>query len=96
LFLLSFLDEADNSIDNILFCDVLYLIFGPIEGEKAHALDGGVVGTLSACTVDDMGDLIEGEPLDVLDVGGDTCAMASSPMKMQSVIFTGMESSSRE
>lgn len=59
-----------------MFCDVLNLILCPVEGEEAHALDGGVVGALPARAVDNVGDLVEGEPLDVLGWGAGTCAMA--------------------
>jgi hypothetical protein len=43
--------------------------------------------------VDYVRDLVERQPLDVLPRGSFTCAITSSPMKMQSVTFTGIEAS---
>lgn len=60
------LDEADHCIDDALVDDGLDAGFGPIEGEEAHALDGGIVLALPACAVDYVCDLVEGEPFDVL------------------------------
>lgn len=94
MFATCFFDEAHDCIDNVGVDDVLYIVLGPVEGEEAHAFDGGVVGTVPACTIDDMGDLVEGEPLDVLPQITATCAMTSSPMKIESLILTGMETSS--
>ena len=94
MFATCFFDEADDCVDNIGVDDVLYIVFCPVEGEEAHALDGGVVRTVPACAVDDMGDLIECEPLDVLAEGTVTCAMTSSPIKMESLTLTGIETSS--
>lgn len=64
-----FFDKADDRIHDVGVDDVLYIIFCPVEGEKAHAFDSSVVGAVPACTVDDVGDLIECEPLDVLPEG---------------------------
>lgn len=89
-----FFDEADDGIDDIGVDDVLYVVFGPVEGEEAHAFDGGVVGAVSACAVDDVGDLVEGEPLDILLGSWGTCAIIWSPMKIESVILTGIDTSS--
>ena len=85
------LDEADYCVDDALVDDGLNVVFRPVEGEEAHALDGGVVLGVPARAVDDMGDLVEGEPLDVLRGAVSTCAMTSSPMKIQSVTFVGIE-----
>ena len=76
LFLPGLLYKPKNSIDNILFCDVLYLCFRPIKGKKAHALDGGIIAALPTCAIDDMGDLVESQPLDILLRCCCTCAMA--------------------
>lgn len=46
---------------------------------------------MASCAVDDMRDLVESEPLDVLRGMSDTCAMTSSPMKMQSVTLVGID-----
>ena len=54
-----FFYEADYSIDDILVDDILWVVFGPIEGEEAHAFDGGIILAVSACAIDDMCDLIE-------------------------------------
>jgi hypothetical protein len=89
-----FLDEADYCVDDILVDDVLDVVLCPVEGEEAHALDGVVVLRVPSCAVDDVGDLVEGQPFDVLSHWGCTCAMISSPMKMLSVILTGMDTSS--
>jgi hypothetical protein len=94
VFFFGLFDEADDCIDDVGVDDMLYVVFGPVEGEEAHALDSGVVGTVPACTVDNMGDLIECEPLDVLLRLCSTCAITSSPMKMESVILTGIDISS--
>lgn len=94
VFFFGLFDEADDCIDDVGVDDVLNVILSPVEGEEAHALDGGVVGTMPACTVDNMGDLIEGQPLDVLLRLCSTCAITSSPMKMESVILTGIDISS--
>jgi len=94
VFLLGLLDKAKDGVDDILVNDVLDAVFGPVEGEEAHALDGTVILAVPSSAVDDMGDLVEAEPLDVLSGGGPTCAMMSSPMKMQSVILTGIDISS--
>lgn len=88
-------NKADYSIDDTLVDDGLDAIFGPIEGEEAHALDGGVVLRVAAGAIDDMRDLVEGKPLDVLPGKLSTCAITSSPMKMQSVTFVGIDSSYR-
>ena len=92
----SLLDEADNRVDDILVDDVLDVVFGPVEGEEAHSLDGAVVLAVPSCAVDDVGDLVEGQPLDVLSRRGCTCAITSSPMKILSVILTGIDTSSRQ
>jgi hypothetical protein len=44
--------------------------------------------------VDNVRDLVQRQPLDVLRREGSTCAIMSSPMKMQSVTFVGIETSS--
>ena len=89
-----FFYEADNCIDDIGVDDMLYIIFGPVKGEKAHSFDCGIIGAVPACAVDDMGDLIESEPFNILLSSCCTCAITSSPIKMESVILTGMETSS--
>ncbi len=96
VFLLDLFDEADHCVDDVLVDDVLDVCFGPVEGEEAHALDGGVVGTVPTRAVDYVRDLVERQPLDVLPRGSFTCAITSSPMKMQSVTFTGIEASYNE
>ena len=72
MLLFSFLNKSYNSVDNALINDVLNTILCPIEGEKAHSFDGGIVVTMSSCAVDDMSDLVESEPLYILDVESDT------------------------
>ena len=95
LFSSGLFDEADYGIDDALVDDGLDAIFGPIEGEEAHALDGGVVLRVPTGAIDDMRDLVESQPLDVLLGELSTCAITSSPMKMQSVTFVGIDSSYR-
>ena len=73
--LFGLLDEAHNGVDYTLINDVLYAIFGPIEGEEAHAFYGSIVVTVSSSAVDDMCDLIESEPFDILNSVGKTWAM---------------------
>ena len=92
LLLPGLLDESNYCINHALIDDGLDVIFGPIKGEEAHALDSGVILRVPACAIDDMGDLVEREPLDVLRGEVSTCAMTSSPMKMQSLTFVGIES----
>lgn len=94
MFLLDFFDESHHGIDDVLIDDVLDVVFGPVEGEEAHALDDWTVGGMPACAIYYMCDLVESEPFDVLNGAKGTCAMTSSLMKMQSVILVGMESSS--
>jgi hypothetical protein len=77
---LGLLDEANNSVDDILVDDVLYVGLSPVEGEEAHALDCGIILAVPSCTIDDMRDLVKGEPLDILTVLGVTWAMMSSPI----------------
>jgi hypothetical protein len=48
---------------------------------------------VSARAVNYVRDLVERQPLDILPKGSCTCAITSSPMKMQSVTFTGIEAS---
>jgi hypothetical protein len=93
---LSLLDEADNRVDDILVDDVLDVVLCPVEGEEAHSLDGTIVLAVPSRAVDDVGDLVEGQPFDVLCHIGSTCAITSSPMKMLSVILTGIDTSSRQ
>lgn len=90
-FLPSLFDEADDGIDNCLIDDVLDCSFFPVKGEEGHALDDWVVLAVPACAVDDMGDLIEAEPLDVLTKCKHTWAIISSPINMQSVTFVGID-----
>lgn len=59
-------DEVDDCIDDILINDVLNIVLGPVEGQETHSFDCRVVLAVSSCAVDDMGDLIERQPLDVL------------------------------
>lgn len=40
---LRLLDKTHNSIDDILVNNVLNVGFGPIEGQKTHAFDDGVI-----------------------------------------------------
>ena len=61
-------DEAYDCVDDILVDDVLNIVFCPIEGEKAHAFNSGIILTMSACTINDMSDLVEGQPFNVLDL----------------------------
>jgi hypothetical protein len=89
--LFGLLYEPDNGIDNILINDILYVSFVPVEGEKAHAFDGGIVMGLSACAIDDMSNLIESKPLNILFIFVHTCAIISSPKNMESVILVGMD-----
>lgn len=96
MFLLDFFDEADNCVDDVLVDNVLDVCFCPVEGEEAHAFNGGVVGTVPTRAVDYVRDLVECQPLDVLSRRSYTCAITSSPMKMQSVTFTGIEASYNE
>jgi hypothetical protein len=63
---LGLLDEAEEGVDNVLIDDVLNVVFGPVEGEEAHPFDGGVILTVPARAIDDMRDLVETQPLDVL------------------------------
>lgn len=91
---LGLLDEADDCIDDVLVDNVLDVVLCPVKCEEAHSLNGVVVLGVPACAVDDMGDLVEGQPFDVLPKPTSTCAITSSPMKMQSVILTGIETSS--
>ena len=72
MLLFSFLNKAYNSVDNALINDVLNTILCPIESEKAHSFDGSIVVAMSSCAVDDMSDLVESEPLYILDVESDT------------------------
>lgn len=88
------LNEPNHSIDDTLVDDGLNAVFRPVEGEEAHALDGGVVLGVTTCAVDDMRDLVECQPFDVLYALGSTWAITSSPMKMQSVTFVGIDNSS--
>ena len=88
---LSLLDEADNRVDDILVDDVLDIVLCPVEGEEAHAFDGGVVVGLSACAVDDVRDLVESKPLNILFIFVHTCAIISSPRNMLSVILVGID-----
>ena len=90
----SFFDEANNCINNVLVDYILNVGFCPVKGEKTHAFYGGIILRVPTCAVNDMGDLIEGKPFDVLDGRSATCAITSSPMKILSVILTGMDSSS--
>ena len=84
-------DEAYDCIYDILVDDVLYVGFSPVEGEEAHAFDGGVVVGLSACAVDDVRDLVESKPLNILFIFVLTCAIISSPRNMLSVILVGID-----
>ena len=84
-------DKTKNGVDDILVDNILNAVLGPVKGEEAHPFDCGIVLGVSACAVDNMGNLVEAEPLDVLSRWSNTCAIMSSPMKMQSVILTGME-----
>ena len=91
-----FFDEADYCVDDILVDNVLNIVFCPVESEEAHTFNSGVVLTVTSCTVDDVSDLVEAKPFNVLNCQWSTCAMTSSPMKMLSVILTGMDTSSRQ
>jgi hypothetical protein len=66
VFLAGLLDEADNGVDDCLIDDILDGIFSPVKGEKGHALDDWVILGMPASTIDDMGDLIEAQPLNIL------------------------------
>ena len=63
---LSLLNEPQYGIDDVLLCDILDVGLIPIESEKAHALDGGIVIDMLPSTVYYMGNLVEGKPLNVL------------------------------
>ena len=89
--LFGLLYEADDGVDDILVDDVLDVGFVPVEGEEAHAFDGGVVVGLSACAVDDVRDLVESKPLNILFIFVLTCAIISSPRNMLSVILVGID-----
>ena len=60
VFFFGLFDEAYDCIDDILVDDILNIVFCPIEGEKAHAFDGSIVLTMSACTINNMSNLVEG------------------------------------
>jgi len=62
----SLFDEADYSTDDILVDDILNIVLSPVEGEKAHSFDSCVVLSMPSCAVDDVSDLIKGQPLYVL------------------------------
>ena len=93
MFATSLLDEAEDGVDDVGVDDVLYVVFAPVEGEEAHALDSGVIATVSSGTIDHMRHLIQSQPFYVLTQPRPTCAITSSPMKIQSLIFTGIDTS---
>ena len=66
VFLFGLFDEADDCVDDVLIGDVLEVVFCPVEGEEGHAFDCAVVGTVFSCAIDDVADLIEGQPFNVL------------------------------
>ena len=92
---LGFFDEPDDRVDDILIDHILYIVLRPVKSKEAHSLDSTIILAVPPCAVDDMRDLVEGQPLYVLSGMRGTWAMTSSPMKMLSVILTGMEMSSR-
>lgn len=59
-------NKTENGVDDILVDNILNAVLSPVEGEKTHPFDGGIVLAVSACAVDNMGNLVEAEPLDVL------------------------------
>lgn len=85
------LNKANNSIDDILVDDVLDVGLRPIEGKETHPSDCSVILRLSTCAIDYVGYLIQGQPFYVLRRVKNTWAIISSPMKMQSVTFVGIE-----
>lgn len=91
ILLFGLLYKSDNGINDILVDDVLYVSLIPVEGEEAHAFDGGVIMSLSACTIDDMCNLIKRKPLNILFIFVHTCAIISSPKNMESVILVGID-----
>ena len=72
MLLLSLFNKTDNCIDYTLINNVLNTILGPVKSEKAHPLHSCIIVTMPARAVDDMGDLVEGEPFDVLNKGAGT------------------------
>lgn len=84
-------NKANNSVDDILVDDILDVGFGPIESKEAHSSNGSVILWLSACAIDYVSNLIQGQPFYVLRRVENTWAIISSPMKMQSVTFVGIE-----
>ena len=45
---LGFFNETDYCIDDILVNNILNIILGPVEGKKAHALDGTIILAMSS------------------------------------------------
>ena len=59
-------DKTKNGVNDILVDNILNAVLGPVKGEEAHPFDCGIVLAVSACAVDNMGNLVETEPLNVL------------------------------
>lgn len=91
MLLFCLLNEANNSIDDILVDDILDIGLGPIESKEAHSSNSSVILWLPTCAIDYVGNLIQGQPFYVLRRVKNTWAIISSPMKMQSLTFVGIE-----
>ena len=60
------LNKTDGGSDDILFDDVLDVVFGPLICEKIDTGEFGIILAMFACAVDDMSAWVHLEPLDVL------------------------------
>ena len=84
-------DKVDDCADDNLICYILDIILWPLKRQKRDFVDIPTVFYLFSGTVDDMGNFVGLEKIDILNERVDTWAMWWSAMKMPSTILIGME-----
>ena len=91
MFSSAFFDEIDDCADYNLICYILDIILWPFKCKKRDIINIPAVFYLFSCTVDDMGDFIGLEKIDILNDRFDTWAIWWSAMKIPSTILIGTE-----
>lgn len=61
------LNEVDDHTDHTLIGDILDMIFRPLESQEGHLVRISIIVDLFASAVDDVGDLVGFEEINILN-----------------------------
>jgi hypothetical protein len=67
VFSFGFLYKSKHGVDDILIDNILNIILCPVECQKTHSFDSGIILAVSSCAIDHMSNLIEHQPFHILN-----------------------------